>query len=307
MTGAPRTLAAALAEAAAALRGAGIEGARLEARLLLAHALGRAPEWVLAHPEAGLDAAGERRLAVALALRAERRPLAQVVGRREFWSLDFAVSEATLVPRPESETLVGAALAAFPDRAAALRVLDLGTGSGCLLLAILSERPNASGVGVEASAAAARVARHNARALGLAGRAAILVGDWAGALSARFDLVVANPPYVPVAEIDRLAPEVARFEPRRALAGGADGLASYRALAPALPRLLRPGGRAFLEVGAGQAAEVSAILARAGLAVRARHRDLAGIERCLEAAPGTGAGPVAGQAKKKVGNDAFPD
>lgn len=285
------TVAAALAGAVLRLETAGVREPRLEARLLLSHAAGLPLEHMVAHPDRPLGEAARARYAQLVERRAGRQPLAQITGRREFWSLAFKVTPDTLVPRPESETLVEAALALVPDRKAPLRLLDLGTGTGCLLLALLSDLPKAEGVGVDLSEPAARVARENAVALGLAGRAWFLVGNWAAALDARFDLVVANPPYVPAGEIDRLDPEVAGFEPRLALAGGPDGMAGYRALAPRLPALLALGGRALLEIGQGQGGPVANIMAAAGLSVSDRRADLAGIERCLVLAAGPGAHP----------------
>ena len=212
-----------------------------------------------------------------LARRAAREPLAYVVGWQEFWSLRFAVSPATLIPRADSETLIEAALAARP--AGVRRILDLGTGTGCLLLAALSEYPEAFGVGVDRCPGAAALAARNAAALGLADRAAILCGHWADALDARFDLVLSNPPYVARAEIATLMPEVARFEPATALDGGADGLDAYRRILADLPRLLQPGGAAILELGAGQRAAVAALAAPLGTV--SWRRDLGGIERAM--------------------------
>ena len=193
------------------------------------------------------------RLAPLVARRAAHEPLALILGRREFWSLEFAVSPATLIPRPESETLIEAAVAAFAHCAPPRLLLDLGTGTGCLLLAALSEFPAALGVGVDCSAEAAALAAGNAVALHLADRALFVCGDWADPLDAQFDLVLCNPPYVRTADLDGLMPEVARHEPRTALDGGPDGFAAWRRLLPALPRLLAPEGVAVLEIGAGQA------------------------------------------------------
>ncbi|MFQ5763655.1 MAG: peptide chain release factor N(5)-glutamine methyltransferase [Rhodospirillales bacterium] len=277
------TLGAWLADAADKLARAGVESPRLDARLLAGHGLGWDAARVLARPEHSLSAADGLGLDKLLARRERREPLAAITGRREFWGLDFAVTGATLVPRPDSETLVEAALASVPDRGARMRVLDLGTGSGCLLVALLSELPCARGLGVDASEAALAVARLNAKAQGLAGRARFRQGDWGAGIRGGFELVVANPPYVADPDFAGLAPEVARFEPRLALSGGADGLRCYRALAPWIGRLLVPGGRALVEIGAGQADAVAEILRRHGLRVVALHRDLAARPRVLEA------------------------
>jgi release factor glutamine methyltransferase len=275
------TVGAAAAAAAAELAQAGIEGASREARLLLAHALGAEAGGVLMARDRELSAAEGAAFAALVARRAAREPLSHITGRREFWSLEFGVGPAVLDPRPDSEALVEAALGCIAARAAPLRLLDLGTGSGCLLLALLSELPNARGVGVDRSAAALAVARANAAALGLAARAAFVQGDWATALSGAFDLIVCNPPYIATAAIGALMPEVARHEPRLALDGGADGLDAYRRLAPDIARLLAVGGIALVEVGLGQGDAAAAIFAAAGLSDHARRRDLAGRERAL--------------------------
>ena len=295
------TIAAALALAARRLAAAGLREPRLEARLLLSHAAGLPVEQMVADPERPVAEATRVRFAQLVRRRARREPLAQITGRREFWSLPFKVTRDTLTPRPESETLIEAALGLVSDRAAPLWLLDLGTGTGCLLLALLSELPNAEGVGVDLSERAARVARENAVALGLAGRAHFLVGDWDAALGARFDLVIANPPYVPEGEIGRLEPEVASFEPRLALAGGQDGLAGHRALAPRLPALLAPRGHALVELGQGQGDSVAEITAAAGLDSLSGRTDLAGIERCLvlAAAPASTRGRGRGGLEKR--------
>jgi release factor glutamine methyltransferase len=229
------------------------------------------------------------RFAALIARRAAREPLALIVGHREFWSLDFAVSPDTLVPRADSETLIEAALAEFPARDAALRMLDLGTGTGCLLLAGLHEFPAAFGVGVDRLPAVAALARRNAASLGLAGRAAFVCADWAAPLAGRFDLVLCNPPYIPAAEVATLMPEVALHEPASALDGGSDGLDSYRAVIPRLPGLLAPAGVAILEVGQGQSRHVAAIAEAQGFTTATR-ADLAGIDRALVLRRGRQAG-----------------
>jgi release factor glutamine methyltransferase len=244
---------------------------------LLAHALGITPSALQRDPDRLVD---PNRFRTLVDRRAAHEPLALIIGRREFWSLDFAVSPATLIPRPDSETLISAALAAFAGRDPPRHILDLGTGTGCLLLASLSEFPAAFGIGLDHSFAAASLAARNAAALGMAGRAAFLCGDWAGALDGRFDLVLCNPPYIPTSELDGLMPEVARFEPRTALDGGSEGCAAYRRLIPDLARLLTRDGVAVLELGAGQAAMVAALAREAGFTSDPR-RDLSGIVRAL--------------------------
>lgn len=259
----------------------GIDSARLDARLLLGEVLDIEPPQLLAHPERALTNAESAQFDMLIERRAKREPLAQIVGRREFWSLDFRVTADTLDPRPDSETVVEAALAEIPDHTAPLRLLDLGTGTGCLLLALLSELPQATGIGADCSEAALAVAHANARALGLADRAAFRRASWGEGIDERFDLIVSNPPYIPSAEIDRLMPEVARYEPRLALDGGADGLEAYRAIGGEIGRLLQSEGRLALEIGATQADSVAAIFAAAGLVPMAIRRDLAGHSRCL--------------------------
>ncbi len=271
----PITLA--IRDGAGRLAAAGIADARREARLLLAHALSLPPSQLLAQPDALVPTGLFDAL---VARRAAREPLALITGHQEFWSLDFAVSSATLIPRADSETLIDAALAALPERTKVGRILDLGTGSGCLLLAALREFPAAFGVGVDRMADAVALADRNAMALGLAPRTAFMCGDWATALAGRFDLILGNPPYIPTDEIARLAPEVAMHEPASALSGGADGLEAYRAIMPVLPPLMKEGGVAILEVGLGQAASVLELGEAAGLAGSCSS-DLAGIERAI--------------------------
>lgn len=270
-----------LSRTAAELRRAGIETHRMEARLLLAHALGVEPLAVVARPERRLSAAEAERIARMAERRARREPMAHITGRREFWGLSFRVTPDTLDPRPDTETVVEAVLAELADRQQPLRVLDLGTGTGCLLLALLSELPNATGLGLDASEGACAVARGNADALGLSRRAEVRLGDWGRGLDGLFDVIVSNPPYIPTDTVATLAPEVARHEPRLALDGGGDGLAAYRALAPDIARLLAPGGVAALEIGIGQAPAVGDIMQSRGLVVHAVRRDLAGTERCV--------------------------
>jgi release factor glutamine methyltransferase len=283
---ATRDIASALERAARQLDAAGVPGSTLDARLLLCHATGLTLERIVGYSERPLSRDECERFESLLLRRIAREPLSQIVGWREFWSLPFKVTSDTLTPRPETETLVEAALAHLPKCSAVRRILDLGTGTACLLLALLSELPGSEGVGVERSERAARIARENVCRLGMSSRVLLVVGDWDTCIAGRFDLVVSNPPYIRDDSIAGLEPEVARHEPRMALAGGPDGLACYRALAPVLARRVAPGGFAILEVGAGQANDVEAIFAGAGVVPVARRSDLAGIERCLIMAPG---------------------
>ncbi|HEY1502657.1 MAG TPA: peptide chain release factor N(5)-glutamine methyltransferase [Stellaceae bacterium] len=272
-----------LADSAVSLAAAGIAEPRREARLILALALGIEPATVLGWPERPVE---PRQAAAANALVARRvqgEPVSRLRGRREFWSLDFALSPDTLDPRPDSETLIAAALADIADRGAALRVVDFGTGTGCLLLALLSELPRATGHGIDISPGAVAVAEENAAALGLAGRAAFQVGGWGTRIDGLADVILTNPPYIGTGELGRLPPEVLAFDPRAALDGGMDGLSAYGALGAAIRRLLGPAGKAYIEIGAGQSLQVTGVLREAGLMVTAVRRDLAGIERCVVA------------------------
>jgi release factor glutamine methyltransferase len=217
----------------------------------------------------------------ALARRREaREPIAHIFGRKRFWTLDLAVTADVLIPRPETELLVETALETIAAEAPA-RVLDLGVGSGAVLLAVLSERPRASGVGVDISEAALAVATANARAHRLSDRAEFRLGDWTAGGEGEFDVVLSNPPYVASSAIDALAPEVARYEPRLALDGGGDGLDAYRAIVAGLGRMLAPGGAFAFEVGHGQAEAVRALAYAAGLSADVVRRDLSGAPRVV--------------------------
>jgi len=269
------------------LRSAGIESPELDARILIGQALG------LDHT--GLAAAAMQQISDLTATQIERfaarrlagEPVARIVGEKEFWGLRLAVTPAALAPRPETETVVELALSLLgePARRNALRIADLGTGSGAMLLALLSEFPNARGIGTDIAADALNVARSNAQRLGFGAGADFIVSDYGTALDGPFDLVVSNPPYIASANIATLAPEVREHDPHLALDGGADGLAAYRAIAADTPRLLAPSGQLIVEIGAGQERAVTGLFAAAGLAITATRHDLSGIVRAIAARP----------------------
>jgi len=278
-----RTVAAARRALAQKFRAAGLDSPDLDARILVGHALGLDHAALVAADARALDAVERATIAALAARRLEREPVARIVGRKEFWSLPLRVDAATLVPRPESETVVEAALAAvdwYGSRAGVGRIADLGTGSGALLLALLTELPNATGIGTDASLEALAVARDNAGRLGLS-RAQFIACDMAAALGGPFDLIVSNPPYIASGAIASLTPEVRDFDPRPALDGGPDGLDFYWAIAASVPALLRPGGALVVELGAGQAEAVAALFSAAGLAPAPPHPDLGGVPRAL--------------------------
>jgi release factor glutamine methyltransferase len=271
-----------------ALTAAGIDNARLEARLLLAHASHFTIEQLVARGTDEAPAATVEAVRALTARRVRREPMAYILGGREFWGLPFKVTPAVLVPRPDTETVIEAALSLMSERDRAWRILDLGVGSGCLLLTLLREYPKARGVGLEASSEAMAVAQENAERLGVAGRTTLRAGDWrqtdwADMLGMPFDLVVSNPPYIESAAIGQLMPEVASYEPRLALDGGADGLEAYRVIAAAGPKLITPGGFLVVEAGEGQALEISRLFSAAGLRPQPPRKDLGGIERVVAA------------------------
>jgi release factor glutamine methyltransferase len=270
------TRAQALRRVQDALAAGGIDGAGREARLLVPEALGCTALDLALRGDAPCGASAAR-LAAWLARRLGGEPVARILGAWEFWGLPFRLSPETLVPRPDSEAAVEAALAVLPEGGA--RLLDLGTGSGCLLVALLHARPAAFGLGLDRAEGALRTARANARANGVGDRAAFVRGDWAAALAGPFDLVIANPPYIASGAIADLAPEVRGHDPRAALDGGPDGLAAYRAILARAPDLLVPGGHLVLEIGHDQGEAVAALVAAAGLVPGPLRRDLAGHPR----------------------------
>ena len=265
-----------------ALRATGLPSPDLDARLLIGHVLGLDHAGLATQASRALSPDERETIAALATRRLSREPVARILGRKEFWGLDLNVTPAVLVPRPETETVVEAALAPIADRTRALKVLDLGTGSGAILLALLSELPNAVGVGTDRELGALKVARSNAENLGLASRVHFVACDFGAALGGGFDLVVSNPPYIATRDIASLDADVRDHDPRLALDGGADGLDAYRAIGRDAARLLAPGGRLLVEIGQGQGAAVRELFAAAGLAQEGPIRnDLSGIPRVV--------------------------
>ncbi len=281
---AAKDIASARRALATQLEAAGSDTAALDSRLLIGHALS------LDHTALALQATralteGEHDAIAALAARRmQGEPIARILGVKEFWSLPIALSPATLIPRPDTETVVEASLAAIDNtrKREALRIVDLGTGTGAILLALLHELPNATGLGTDIDPRAIETAHTNAEALGLSARVQFCQADFSDDLGDTFDLLVSNPPYIPTRDIEALEREVRDYDPRRALDGGSDGLDAYRAIARRAPHILRHGGMAILEIGIGQAADVEAILTADGGLERAAIRpDLSGVARVL--------------------------
>ncbi|GAB6966057.1 peptide chain release factor N(5)-glutamine methyltransferase [Komagataeibacter kakiaceti JCM 25156] len=279
MTPAPTNLRQLLLAATPRLRAAGIDAPQREARLLAAHAARTDLAGLLRIDT--LPAPAVETFARALARRLRHEPMAYITGHTGFWSLDLEVSPHTLIPRADSETLIEAVLDHLPDHAAPLRVLDIGTGTGCLMLAVLAEYRQAWAIGTDLAPQAAGLAVRNATRNGLGARCATLCCNWADALTGPFDLILSNPPYIPHGDLAGLMPDVVNHEPARALDGGEDGLVAYRALAAVLPDLLAPGGIAVLELGIGQGDSVSGLMRAAGLEVAEIRPDLGGIGRAL--------------------------
>ncbi len=263
------------------LEAAGVETPVLDARLLLEAGAGVSRLEIVTDPRRAVSEEQARVVRALTARREGREPVSHIIGRKHFWTLDLAVNANVLTPRPETEFVVEAGLQELLPADAPFRILDLGAGSGAIILALLKERPNATGVAIDVSEQALEIVRENAEALGVADRLDIRQNDWAQDLDERFDLVVSNPPYIKTGDIDGLAPEVALFEPMVALDGGQDGLVAYRIIVAALPRLLKPWAAFALEVGLGQAESVIALAEAAGLSTSEPRRDLAGIPRVV--------------------------
>ncbi|MEY4981894.1 MAG: peptide chain release factor N(5)-glutamine methyltransferase [Pseudomonadota bacterium] len=278
----------ALRAAIARLRAAGIDDAPRDARVLLAHALEIGADRLTLHLGDALADDAAARFDAAVAARAARRPVAQITGQRLFWGRAFGVTRDTLDPRPETEILVAEALSA-----PFFSCLDLGTGTGCILLSCLAERPVATGLGVDLSDAALAVAADNAARLGLGARARFLRSDWFSAVTGRYDLILSNPPYIAADEMAALSPEVHDWEPHLALTPGGDGLDAYRAIARGAPARLMAGGRLIVEIGPAQGQAVAALFAQAGLEAVRVLPDLDGRDRVVagvKPADGTGCG-----------------
>jgi release factor glutamine methyltransferase len=266
----PDSVRQAFVETASVLREAGIETPELDARLLLCHAAALTHESFVARAGETLQPEAAVRLEALVRRRASREPISRITGTREFYGRSFLVDGSALDPRPDTETLIEVALALIEKtgrREEPLRLLDLGTGTGCILLTLLAELPKAHGLGTDLSPAALRLAEANARRLGVAGRASFLASDWLDAIHGEFDLIVSNPPYIASGEIERLAPEVAHHDPYLALDGGPDGLKAYRRIAAGAARLVAPRGAILVEIGASQAPAVAGLLHDGGFLV----------------------------------------
>ncbi|MFM9859022.1 peptide chain release factor N(5)-glutamine methyltransferase [Pseudoxanthobacter sp. M-2] len=277
----PATAGALLANARTRLRAAGIDTADLDARLLVASLLGLSAARLIVDGDRAVGEGEAERVSAAVSRRAAGEPVGRILGEREFWGIAFRLNEATLEPRPDSETIVEAALAACEGRDRPLRILDLGTGTGCLLVALLTEWPEASGIGVDLSPRALDAARANAEDAGVGARALFVQADLGRPVAAGLDLVVSNPPYIPSGDIAGLDREVRLHDPRLALDGGADGLDPYRRLLNWVGGALRPGGTVVLEVAPDGAGAVAGLGEDAGFSVLEVRADLAGRPRAV--------------------------
>ena len=263
------------------LTNAGVEGAIIDSRILASAAFDLSREEILREPNATLKISDIALFKEMLNRRCAREPVSRIIGMREFRGLEFKVAPSTLDPRPDSETIVEAVFDIASEMPHRLRILDLGTGTGCLLLSVLHALPAARGVGTEIDPDAAACAIQNAQALRLSDRAEIVCGNWVEGVDGRFDIIFSNPPYIPSDEIQRLAPEVALYEPVRSLDGGADGLDAYREISELLREFLSPSGRVVFEIGAQQGDAVTAIFCAAGFVGIKNCKDLAGRDRAL--------------------------
>jgi release factor glutamine methyltransferase len=286
----------------AMLRDGGIDSWAVEGRLLTADAAGVSGQDIFANPNRPLDAPARHRLSSLILRRLAREPVAYILGRKEFWSLSFRVGPGTIIPRPDTEALISAIVDRFPVGSQVPRVLDLGTGTGCILLSILHEIPGTHGIGVDISEAALELARANAADLGLVSQASFVRGDWVESINGPFDVIVANPPYIPSGEIETLMPDVQRYEPRTALDGGEDGLDAYRRILDGIrDRLAHENTLIAVETSPQLVKRVADLYQSAGYQAITVENDLAGRARCVIAAYGN-----ARTCKKALGNGSFP-
>ena len=270
-----------LLESRTRFKEAGISSYQEDARLLICHALAWTKEKVFAYPSHLVTEAEQEAFESYVMRRLAREPVSRIMGVREFWSLPFKISPHTLDPRPDSETLIDAVLSSVDKSAKSLSVLDLGTGSGCLLLALLSELPQAFGWGIDQSKEALTVAQENATALSLESRSTFLMGNWGAGLARTFDVIISNPPYIPQADESVLERDVVDYDPSSALFAGEDGLDAYRVLMPDVKNLLAPKGKFFLEIGEGQEDAVSEIITQCDLEFVSQKRDIQKTVRCI--------------------------
>lgn len=281
---APPTLDTAIRRAAALLRDKGLDTPSLDARLLVGHVLGLAHDRIVAAPDRPISPQEWTAIATALARRLDHEPVSRILGYREFWGRRFLLSPATLDPRPETETLVETALDILvANRIECPRLLDVGTGTGCILLTMLAELPRATGTATDIDPDALAVARRNAELIGVADRATFIEADGLEDLAGPFDMILSNPPYIRTAEIPTLAPEVRQYDPPLSLDGGQDGLDLYRRII-CEARRVAPGGWIVLEIGHDQATAVLEIANRSGAVAeetKTTHIDLAGLDRCV--------------------------
>lgn len=261
----------------------GIVSARIDARILLENVFGFSREELIAKSDYLPSNAQTDSFNAFIKRRMAREPVAKIIGKKEFWGLDFKTSKYTLDPRPDSETLIEAVLENYPDKNTDLKILDFGTGTGCLLLALLNEYEKANGIGVDISEDALKIALENAKSLGLNNRAEFILSDWDKEISGQFDVIISNPPYIKSEEIITLEKEVCEHDPMLALDGGNSGLEAYRKIIPAAKKLLKKEGMIFLEIGQGQENDVQIILQDNGFSNITTRNDLAGITRCVSA------------------------
>ena len=261
------------------LSGAGIETSFLEAKILLKEATGLKSSEIICESEVRLTSNEVQKLVNLSRRRYSREPIFYILGSREFWSLDFNVDERVLSPRPDSETLIQTVREILLDQNNTMSILDLGVGSGCLLISLLKEYKYSSGLGVDVSFPAIQVARENAHKLGVNNRSLFVVSNWASALNGQFDLIICNPPYISSKKIKNLAPEISKFEPKVAFDGGTDGLDCYRSIFPNIRSFLKPQGTAIIELGEGQEEAIRDIAHKSGIRIKGFRADIAGILR----------------------------